>query len=380
MRNIQIVLNAILSKELFEYMVINREKRFVDFSPGVIKYIRPRPLLEGKMLEYLPEFIGAEEEIERVWQQRESSYTLRSIYKEGYYLDISLEYYDNDYLLILMHNTTKSMESEQKLLQYSNELALINATLKEILDKQNSLIFVVNQENIFYKNQQFLDYFDIKSATMEAIYRYVNPQFMSYQELFEHLQERDEYVVIGEDTFMLQATLIEQTHQLFILTKITKLSHELHIDALTGAYKRNYFNRVLERSIENSDPLVLVVMDIDNFKMINDTFGHQVGDIVLVEFSDLIQASLKEGDIFARWGGEEFLLLSSYTSRDKELERIESLRDRVSVHPFTKVEQMSASFGVSFLEQGDRAEEVIERADRALYRAKHTGKNRVMVE
>jgi diguanylate cyclase (GGDEF)-like protein len=185
-------------------------------------------------------------------------------------------------------------------------------------------------------------------------------------------------VTINKDTFILQATWIETTHKLFTLTKVTKLTNEMQTDTLTGAYKKTYFNTHLKKMIKNKEEGVLVVLDLDNFKDVNDTHGHQVGDDVLREFAILIQKNIRGDDIFARWGGEEFLLLLQHTNIENAMKKIESLRKIVDAHTFTHVGHITSSFGVAKKEEVDDMHSLLQRADKALYEAKYAGKNKVV--
>jgi transcriptional regulator with PAS, ATPase and Fis domain len=229
MKNIQIILNAVLSKNVFEYILINRVFQIESYSSGVMKYFGPLPMMGSHVIEYLPELIGSEEEIDSIFEDKNSSYTLESVYKNAYYLNIAIEHYDNQTLLILLHNITDITVSKQKVSQYTNETTLVNAMLEKILDKQNTLIFLINNEEIVYANKQFMDYFhlkelkEVKEKTLK-IYDYLDSSIPSYDILFERLGNKEEYINIENDTFVLNASLIEKTQKLFTLTKPKKTS------------------------------------------------------------------------------------------------------------------------------------------------------------
>lgn len=383
MKNIQIILNAVLSKNIFEYLLMNKDFEIESYSEGLKMYLKPLPPIGVNIMDYLPELIGSEEEISKILEDRNLKYLLESVYKNDYYLNISIEHYDSNTFLILLHNITDVTLSKQKLLQYSNETTLINSTLQKILDKQNTLLFVVNNEEISYTNAQFMSYFDIKEMRdirrkNLSIYQYLDSTLVNYNALFNRLLHREEYIVIGKDTFIIQASIIEKTHQLFTLTKITKLSNELQIDGLTGVYKKSYFNTQLERMLRDNEAFVLVVIDIDNFKVVNDTYGHQTGDSVLIEFSKLIQENIREYDLLARWGGEEFLLLFRHSNIENARKKVERIRQLIDENNFTEVGNVTASFGISLREENDDVQTLVKRADIALYDAKHSGKNRVV--
>ena len=383
MKNIQIILNAFLSKDIFEYILVDKSFHMIYSSSGLAKYIGKTPQAGDDVLVFLPELVGSEDEIKDIFDNKTFTYELESIHKKEYYINLSVEYYDEETVLVLLHNITDITLSQQKLLQYSNESILLNNTLQKILDSQNALLFVTFNNEISYTNQQFMEYFmikevmDIRRKNLQ-LYKSFDPLLESYDALFEKVNAKEEYVVINKDTFILQATWIESTHKLFTLTKVTKLTKEMQTDTLTGAYKKNYFNIELEKLIKNNENGVLVVLDLDDFKQVNDTYGHQAGDDVLKEFVSLIQENIRGDDLFARWGGEEFLLLFKHTNIDNALKKIESLRCVVNTYTFKHVGHITSSFGVAWKEESDDLHSLLQRADKALYEAKNTEKNRVI--
>lgn len=383
MKNIQIILNAILSKDIFEYILIDKSLKVVSTSDGVDKYLSEKPQEGSSILEYLPELVGSEKDIENIFANAALSYILESVHKNEYYINISVEHYDNDTALILLHNITEITLSKQKLLQYSNESTLLNNTMQKMLDKQNALLFVTNNEEITFANQQFLDYFSVKRIEDVRrknlrIFRFFDKKLKSYDALFERVNDSEEYIIINDDTFILQATYIEPTHKLFTLTKVTNLTKEIETDPLTGIYRKNYISSKINDVLRKQEKCAVVVMDIDNFKKINDTYGHLVGDKILKEFTALILENIRDEDVFARWGGEEFLLLLEHTNIENALKKVESLREIIHSHTFKEVGHVTSSFGVSYSEENDDISTILLRADKALYEAKANGKNQVV--
>lgn len=383
MKSIQKILNAVLAKNVFEYILINNHFQILQISDGAKHYVGNELTKGDNILVSLPELVGAEAEIKKIFTNPAMTYVLKSVHKHNYYINICMEYFDENEALILLHNITDNTLSSQKLLQHSNESILLGHTLQKILNKQNALLFVTNNNNITYTNEQFLDYFNIEQVEdLEKnhlmLYRYVDENLTSYDALFERVNSKEEYVDINNDTFILKATKIEDTHNLFTLTMVTELSNEIHRDALTGAYKKSFFNRYLEKLIHRNEDVILVVIDLDDFKMINDTYGHQVGDTILKEFSEFVKNNIRLDDLFARWGGEEFLLLMQHTTIENAMIKVESLRKKLEKHHFTHIQQLTASFGVAQKEESDDLHSLLQRADRVQYEAKKLGKNRVL--
>ncbi len=383
MKNIQKILNAVLSKNAFEYLLIDKDLCVVSCSDGMDQYVGMRPVKGDDSLVFMPEFVGSESEIKKIFTNATFLYAVDSIHKGEFYVNITIEHFDEDTALVLLHNITDVTFTQQKLLQYSNESILLNNTLQKILNKQNALVFVTHNDEISYTNDQFLEYFniekisDIRRKNLQ-IYTYFDVSLKSYTELFERVNDKEEYVIIDDDTFILQATKIEGTHKLFTLAKITKLSKEMQIDSLTGVYKKSFFNKHLEKIIKEKESAVLVVIDIDDFKYVNDTYGHQVGDIVLREFSTLINQNIRGEDIFARWGGEEFLLLLQGTNSENAMKKVEKLRSLIDTYSFEHIGHMTASFGLTERYDDDDIHAILQRADKALYEAKDAGKNQVV--
>ncbi|MBC3888576.1 diguanylate cyclase [Acetobacterium paludosum] len=153
-------------------------------------------------------------------------------------------------------------------------------------------------------------------------------------------------------------------------------------DPLTGIYNKAKFNKeytgLEDRGKQNNAHLSIVMFDIDNFKEINDQYGHLTGDAVLVDLTGLIGKHIRNSDLFIRWGGEEFVLTFPDTPLLQATEISEKLRGLISDHSFEKIGHLSCSFGVATYREGDDLDSVIRRADERLYLAKRSGKNKVM--
>lgn len=158
---------------------------------------------------------------------------------------------------------------------------------------------------------------------------------------------------------------------------------ELHsvTDPLTGVYNRLRLNdslyKEIKRSLRYGTPVAVILLDIDHFKAVNDTYGHPAGDRVLVDVARLITERIRETDIFGRWGGEEFMLICTETSARNAQGLAEQLRQTIEGHAFAGIGRCTASFGIAELGSEDTIEELIRRADDALYQAKKKGRNRV---
>ncbi|MHA6259379.1 sensor domain-containing diguanylate cyclase [Sporosarcina sp. CAU 1771] len=177
----------------------------------------------------------------------------------------------------------------------------------------------------------------------------------------------------------LEMKVLERTEQ---LEKIqVELEHLANTDRLTQIPNRVLLDTVLasefKRSQNENTPFSVILIDLDDFKSVNDTFGHQVGDYVLVETAKLFKSSVKESDTVGRWGGEEFLVICPSTSLEDAIHLAEKMRATLANFQFEKVGRKTASFGVASQIPGDTSYSVISRSDKALYVAKENGRNRV---
>lgn len=155
-------------------------------------------------------------------------------------------------------------------------------------------------------------------------------------------------------------------------------------DSLTGIGNRRLFEEVFQAHqlvIGKYHPkLHVLVFDVDNFKRINDTYGHSIGDSVLQELAELVSNAIRKSDVFVRWGGEEFALLLRYCDAPHALKIADDLCTLIQAHRFVSVNRVTCSFGLSEIQSTENIQTVMERADKALYKAKSEGKNCVRVE
>jgi len=175
-----------------------------------------------------------------------------------------------------------------------------------------------------------------------------------------------------------------------------ELKDQSEMDGLTGTYNRRFFNKYLDIEIRRLNSEIkyhvntevnfgIAMLDIDNFKKINDEFGHLIGDNVLTDIVRIIKTALFERDILCRYGGEEFVILFTSTSREGAVKAIEKIRKLVDGNYFYLDENnpkkhLTISIGfATFSEQSD-IYKLLELADKRLYKAKQSGKNRVIID
>lgn len=153
------------------------------------------------------------------------------------------------------------------------------------------------------------------------------------------------------------------------------------IDNLTVLYNRYAFSDKLKSAMHTANrygsPLSVLMYDLDHFKHINDSFGHDAGDRVLIDVSELVLQQTRAADVVGRWGGEEFMVLMPQTDIEQAKTVAEKLRTVIAEHEFDKVNAVSASFGLTQFVKNETSESLYKRVDEALYIAKKNGRNRV---
>ena len=204
------------------------------------------------------------------------------------------------------------------------------------------------------------------------------------------------YVPFGIYTiafFIVQLILERAAHERYLTELSASLENEvsvvtkrMEVDPLTGVFNRNKFPTAtrdfMRISLEIKEPLAVIMLDIDHFKHINDTYGHDVGDEVLVGFAQTISGFLDRRHILIRWGGEEFILLCLHYDGAEAEAFANTIREAVAaaqIHPSDRV-TCSGGVAIWYGTEADTAERVLKRADTALYQSKQNGRNRITCE
>lgn len=180
----------------------------------------------------------------------------------------------------------------------------------------------------------------------------------------------------------LSKELVEHKRTSEILKKVNaELEKSASTDQLTDIWNRRYFinkaEEEIERSKRNKYPLSLLLLDIDHFKNVNDLYGHQTGDKILIEFAGLLRENIRSFDSLARWGGEEFLILAPHLRASSAMLYADRLCQLIAENTFQEVGEITTSIGVVELTGSDTLDSMIKKVDSALYLAKKNGRNRV---
>jgi len=283
---------------------------------------------------------------------------------------------------------------------------------QDILDMQDNLVVISNAKKVLKINRAVSTFYNVSSfeefkSEYGCIYHtfveedgYFHLALVKDDELWmdvllKKLKSKDMLVLIKDaksshlNSFDIKAKKFGKDY-LITLTNITSFDaesknneREASWDSLTNIYNRTKLNELLLQHIESAkasrDTFAFIMIDIDFFKIVNDTYGHLVGDAVLIQMSELIKNHIRESDIFARWGGEEFILLLPYVNLKKAEFIANNLRAKIEIEYFSEVNNISCSFGRVCYGLNDSLEIFLKSADNALYKAKESGRNKVCI-
>ncbi len=391
------------SKEL--YVAYNGEEGLALYkkhNPDIVISDIRMPKMDGLEMVRLIREMNNEQVIIFTSAYNDSEYTLKA-------LDLNV----NAYIL----KPVDKRVLKQKIDTFSKNIALVKENtiqkniLNAIMDNQSTMTFLTDCKSIIYSSNSFLDFYNFKNnSEFFTIYNDFFSAFIPHEDylhaqnienflkVFRELDKSKRVVLLMGKDFTPKAFQIDikplyidnKEVYLFSLTDITdlreqqiKIEHKAYYDNLTAIYNRNkleeFFQAEMIRAKRYKRNLSLAILDIDHFKKVNDTYGHLAGDEVLIALAQRVSKKSRETDIFARWGGEEFVLLMPETSTQEAMEMCEHLRHEITLLNHPTVGKISCSFGISQVNEDDTKESVFKRCDDALYKAKNNGRNRVEI-
>lgn len=174
---------------------------------------------------------------------------------------------------------------------------------------------------------------------------------------------------IGYTSIRQEITDKKRVEKLSVTDKLTQLYNRVKIEEI--------FTIEIAKFHRYNTSFSMILIDIDHFKEVNDVHGHNVGDTILKEIANILKSSVRIEDVAGRWGGEEFIILTSNYSLEGLMSLAEKVRKNIEEYDFSVVGTKTASFGISVLQKDDNQESMIARADKSLYHAKKTGRNKV---
>jgi len=251
----------------------------------------------------------------------------------------------------------------EKLLGLSEKL-LINKSFMELLDFQDQDIFKDVLEKLsLSKKTQIETSLKIKKKSEETIW---------IKLIIKRIKDNEKYLFL--------AVISDISKE---VKKYDELSRLAYYDKLTGIYNRRKLDELLlmEHKITKryDRTMSALFFDIDHFKKVNDTYGHDIGDSVLSNLAMLISKEIRETDIFARWGGEEFIILLPETTNENAMLLAQEIMDSLAMYTFEQVGHITISIGISSIKGKERLSTFTKRLDDALYKAKKDGRNRYIV-
>ena len=208
-------------------------------------------------------------------------------------------------------------------------------------------------------------------------------QIEAGEHLIENLQKHEKFELDELIPLFMTITLsllLYTVRRFFELKKLFAKIEQISIrDHLTGLYNRRYIQKryddVNESAKNDNKTFSAIIIDIDDFKKINDNYGHNIGDDVLDQFAKIILSSTRSLDIVSRWGGEEFLILCPHTDLFSASKAAERIITAIRAFNFDRVGYVTASLGIVVADKDESFESIVNRADKCLYHAKNSGKN-----
>jgi len=209
-----------------------------------------------------------------------------------------------------------------------------------------------------------------------------NIEHKNFNKIPEKVEEKDE--LDSYKNSLIEVSQEIQSYISLLSDEVEKFSKKAYIDGLTKAFNRMFLEEnqkeIVLKSIIKKSPLSVIMLDIDDFKKVNDTYGHDIGDLVLIELVHTIQKLLRKNDYLIRYGGEEFVIILQDTEIDSAVKVAEKIREEIEKIEITTPKNnfhFTISLGISHLINEEKLCNIIKRADEKLYKAKRNGKNRV---
>jgi len=274
---------------------------------------------------------------------------------------------------------------KEGLLKYADKLPFPTV----VIDSEFNVLFVnLKGTEVFSPSEDRVKCYELTHMIDKPCWEVFGKNVCPVKKLRERKEPYAFHEHQGEEFHLLVASSLDSDlyMEFFLDSYLSDVIRQLRfladIDSLTGFYNRRKIEELLQSEIERakrySDPLSVVFIDIDNFKQINDTFGHRVGDEVLKRVADLIRREIRKTDFAGRFGGEEFILILPETDPQRAVIVAERIRERIEKEDFGAGE-VTVSIGVTGLRRDDDYGSLFVRMDRAMYAAKRKGKNRVEV-
>lgn len=313
--------------------------------------------------------------------------------EKGSFYQIDIKELEQGYEKLNLDSIKRQKSGE---LEISNDKGDIQIVLYQVVPKINWIMFATfPKDKVFesvrdkitdafnmMKEKSLPDKIDIQvDKDMQVLINSYNDmiQVLAYNQAEKEEAQQKAFEIQRQLNKELDSLVKERTKEL--QTANNKLEALANTDSLTGLFNRRYFftlvNSFLKINERESRKAAILMLDIDKFKNVNDTYGHDVGDEVLIAFAKQLLNNIRKGDIFARFGGEEFIVFLPYTNIEKASNVAEKIR--TSIEAFNGITNINFTVSIGVSEYKDDINKAIKQADLALYKAKENGRNRAEV-
>ncbi len=263
------------------------------------------------------------------------------------------------------------------------QLHIINEAIaseaKKYIDTEKSFSLCFRSDKVFNNKSISIDFLPVFNLQGKKVAYIINYEI---DEVLDLLSAKNKTLIVILSILSFVLSLILSLIYRYFKTREASIHEMATHDALTKIYNRYGLQEVLEQKVGEfkryKRDLSVIFFDIDHFKQVNDTYGHSAGDEVLKKLSNLIAQNIRTSDIFARWGGEEFILVLPETSLFDAVILAEKLRKKIEEYDFEKPPHLTCSFGVTDMNEHEDEKEMLRRVDEFLYRAKELGRNRIV--
>ena len=394
----------------FPYLLLDNNLSVVEanfLAQGFFNFARSKKskilfstyIKEGKMKEFLDWIISKD------YENNYLELDLVNFNKKSNKFKLFLKEYSEEknwYLLAL-----RDIQKEYDL---TKELNKKNSLLSEITQNQENMLMVYDEnKNLIFLNDRFLDFFGLENISDFRIkYGSVSNAFIKDEDFFSvdtklgsnwldlliNSKNKENIVLLNDKknddikAFIINISKSKTNNFICSYSEITNISLEkrelekrVYRDELTKIFNRAKFNDFLNTEFSffkrQKLDLSIIMLDIDFFKDINDNHGHDIGDEVLKYLSQIVNERLRESDIFARWGGEEFVILLKSCPKEEAYRFADELRLKIQNTSFINNISVTCSFGVTSMLEEDSIKDFIKRVDTLLYTSKKNGRNRV---
>ncbi|QOG11560.1 diguanylate cyclase [Arcobacter sp. FWKO B] len=301
-----------------------------------------------------------------------------------------------EFMLLVSRDITNQIEMENKINQKAKELQRLNTIISKsalytTTDLNGNITYIseafanltgYDKDYLIGKNHRVFKHDSMQKEFFDTLWSTISNNQRFVGEVKNYRKDGTSYwtKIVIDPIFDDNGQKIGYSSYRENITDKKELEYISSHDALTGIYNRREFVKRLQAQIKSAsrynEKFGFIILDIDYFKKINDTYGHQVGDEVLITLSNIIKENLRADDFFARWGGEEFVIIAKYSDIKSLEELVHKLQNKISIASFAPVPRVNCSFGLTIYKDGDNDESIVKRADKALYLAKENGRNR----